>query len=114
MKSVIYIHEFLPSVIATRKSVSVLKNELDKIKEGNTISLDFTNIVLVSRSFANEIVQLCKNSLKKIELVNFNSNISLIIKAVENTIVGKQKSYDNIPVTSFSNKSELFDFLATV
>ena len=114
MKTIIHIRDFLPSVIGTRKSIAILTDEMDKIKTEDSIILDFSNIILISRSFANEIIHIANSKQYNIELANINENISLIIRSVENTLSGKNKVYDNIPVTSFNNNKELFDFLATV
>jgi hypothetical protein len=114
MKTILYIHEFLPPVIATRKSIAIIKNEVEKFQSENIIVFDFSNIILISRSFANEIIQFAKSKPGKIEFSNLNNNILLIMKSVENTWTAKNKTYDNIPVTYFNNNAELFEFLATV
>jgi hypothetical protein len=112
MKQSVIINKYFPKTIATRKAISVLKNEIDLIK-GNVYEFDFSNITFISRSFADEFLKFIKSAEIDWVLKKMNSNVKAIIEAVRNTQESPHSAYDHIAITRFKNEAELNHFLTT-
>lgn len=78
---------FNSSSLITRKSASIIFDEISKIQEDNII-LDFHGIKYTSRSFLNELIS--KDSKfhllnKNVDYVNMSSDISKLYNLVKNS-----------------------------
>jgi len=114
MKSSIQIKEILSPFISSRASIDIVKKEINRFGELNIILIDFDDVVLISSSFAHELVLLSKNIKQKIEIINANKNILSIIQSVKNRTSQKLKDYDDVPVTRYKNDQDLQDFLKAI
>ena len=113
MDKIIYIQDFLPAVIATRKAISFFETDMH-LTAGSSYVFDFTKIFFISRAFADELYKfLIKNNIE-FEFKNANSNILEIFNAVQKNRSGKPDSYHEIAVTSFSKKKDLVQFLSLI
>ena len=112
MKHTIYIHNYFPSVISTRKAISNLSDNLFLNTEDDYL-FDFSEIAFISRSFADEFVKYLKNSDISWQLCNMNANVKAMLDVVNRTAKSKRPDFDYVAITSFRNKNELNQFLAT-
>ena len=114
MKQVLKIEEFFPQIIATRVSV---KEFLCKQVNPNTssVELDFSNVIFISRSAADEFVTFFEQKSLKHKFLNLNENIKKMFKAVNKTHSYKKiRSFRDVPIVSFNSYSDLNDFLAVL
>ncbi|MDA3856053.1 MAG: hypothetical protein PF569_07355 [Candidatus Woesearchaeota archaeon] len=73
---------------------STARHLFDIIIEENITTLDFKNIEFISRSFANELLKLEKETKLKLEKINMSSNVSFMIKfALENRTEDSKTNY---------------------
>ena len=113
MDKTIYIQDFLPSIIATRKAISFFEEDM-QLKPYSSYVFDFTNVFFISRAFADELFKFFKSNNIQFEFQNANSNILEIFKAVQKNRSKKTQSYHEIAVTSFSKNDELAQFLSLI
>ncbi len=89
--------------LATRISA---QNLFEKIIKENTLELDFSNVLIVSRSFANEFVNLEKTHNIKIKKLNMNKDIKYMFenadKPLDNDILARNK-YSTTSVEKYAN-----------
>ena len=113
MDKTIYIQDFLPAIIATRKAISFFEKDM-QFNADSSYVFDFTNIFFISRAFADELLKfLIKNNIE-FKFKNANSNILEIFNAVQKNRSSKLYSYHEIAVTSFSKKKDLVQFLSMI
>lgn len=78
--------------LATRESARVLFN---KLKENNDFELDFTNVLIASRSFANELLKLEKENNIAVKKLNLNDEVKFMFdtadKILDNDILSRNK-----------------------
>lgn len=79
----IKIRNILSVDLALRDSANQFFDYVDSLPE-NQITIDFTGIISISRSFAHQYVTRRFNSNKTISEVNIPLNISKMFKVVEN------------------------------
>ncbi len=77
-------------LIFREQAISLRKSIFKKIKmsENNEIFLDLSKVVFMSRSFADELINLIENfklENKKIKLINQSPVIEKLLNAVKNT-----------------------------
>jgi hypothetical protein len=113
MSHIIYIQEYLPSIIATRSSINSFK-ERSAFKTGDSYIFDFSNIVFISRSFTDEFLKYLKSSNIQWRIKNANQNINAMFSVVSHSQKSSQKDYDKVAITSFKTDSDLMNFLATI
>jgi hypothetical protein len=113
MDKTIYIQDFLPSIIATRKAISYFENDI-KLKANASYIFDFTNIFFISRAFADELFKYFKSNNIEFEFKNANSNIIEIFSAVQKNSSRKFNSYHEIAITSFDKRKDLVQFLSVI
>ena len=114
MKKLIHIKDYFPAYISSRKSINILKSQIDFNIIGRDIEFDFSDIVFISRSFAHEFIQYTKFEKLNAEFSNMNTNVSTMFSAVKKSEVSSRSSFNEIPVTSLKNKTELDGFFATI
>lgn len=114
MKKQIHIKDFYPAFISSRKSISILKKQVDFTTTGRDIIFDFSEIVFISRSFAHEFIKFAKSNNLNFDFANTNINVSAMFAAVRKTETSGRRRFDNIPVTTFKNKEELNSFFSTI
>lgn len=112
MKQIINIQDYYPSIIATRKAISILKSEVAFFEKKKYV-FSFSNISFISRSFADEFIKYLKSSNIEWELKNTNSNVHAIVKAVLKSHENFRSDYDHIAITQFESENELNKFLTT-
>jgi len=112
MKHTIYIHNYFPSVISTRKAISKLSDNLFLNAEDN-YDFDLSEIDFISRSFADEFVKYIKNSGINWQLCNMNAGVKAMLEVVNRTAESKKRDLDYVAITSFRKKNDLNKFLAT-
>lgn len=89
--------------LATRESA---QNLFKKIVKANIMELDFADVSIVSRSFANEFVNLEKEYNIKIKKLNMNKDINYMFKnasrPLNNDILSRNK-YSTTSVEKYAN-----------
>lgn len=89
--------------LATRISA---QNLFEKIIKENIFELDFSNVLIVSRSFANEFINLEKNHNIKIKKINMSKDIKYMFenadKPLDNDILARNK-YVTTSVEKYAN-----------
>lgn len=113
MTRTIYIQDFFPSIITTRSSISIFKNEMN-IVDGVSYTFDFTNIHFISRAFADELYKFIKAEALDTKFCHANANILAIYGAVKKSTENPRKNYEQIPITRFKSDDELFEFLSII
>ncbi len=113
MDSTIYIQNFLPSIIATRKAISFFEKDM-QLKTNSSYIFDFTNIFFISRAFADELLKFLTLNKIQFKFKNANSNIMEIFSAVQKNHSCKSNSYHDIAVTSFNKNEDLVHFLSLI
>lgn len=110
MKKVIFLKDFYPSIIATRKAISILTSEVSFI-EGVDYVFDFQDITFISRSFADEFVKHLKSSHIHWSFNNINANIQAIFDAVKKSHEQNRSNFDYVAITKFESEKEFNQFL---
>lgn len=113
MKHTIYIQNYLPSVISTRKAIENLTRSIILSNE-EEYSFDFASIIFISRSFADEFIKYITNSDIHWSIVNANPNVSAMFEAINRSKKDSNRSFDHVAITSFPNKLDLNHFLTTI
>lgn len=113
MDNTIYIQDFLPSIIATRKAISFFEKDM-QLKICSSYVFDFTNIFFISRAFADELFKFLTLNKIQFKFKNANPNISEIFNVVQKNRYSKSYSYHEIAVTSFSKNEDLVKFLSLI
>lgn len=113
MDSTIYIQDFLPSTIATRKAISFFEKDM-KLETNSSYIFDFANIFFISRAFADELFKFLTSNKIQFKFINANPNIEEIFKAVQKKHSSKSHSYHKIAVTSFNKNEDLVHFLSLI
>lgn len=113
MDKTIYIQDFLPSIIATRKAISLFEKDM-QLDSSSSYIFDFTNIFFISRAFADELLKFLNSNKIEFEFKNANSNILEIFNAIQKNRSKKSHFYHEIAITSFSKKDELAHFLSMI
>ena len=111
MKNKIVIQDYLPSIIATRAALCSLQEHIN-LEEEKEYIFDFKNITFISRSFADEFLKYIKSSNIQWKFIHINKNISSIFHAIENA--SQNSNYDVVPITRFSNSSDLTNLLSII
>jgi hypothetical protein len=113
MKLTIYIKDYFPVMISTRKAITNLSSKV-KLEAKNEYTFDFTDIVFVSRSFTDEFLKFLKSTNAKWQLKNTNSNVKAMLDAVKKSQEFNKNDFDYVAITRFKNKADLNSFLATI
>lgn len=113
MDSTIYIQDFLPSIIATRKAIVFFEKDM-QLKANSSYTFDFANIFFISRAFADELFKFLTFNNIQFKFKNANPNIEEIFKAVQKNRSSKSYSYHEIAVTSFNKNEDLVHFLSLI
>lgn len=110
---IIDIKEYLPSIISTRSSIKELIEAFSFDNQHKYI-FDFTDISLISRSFADEFYKFVTNSDIDYSIQNANQNIENMLNAVSKISKKDIKSdVSNITFTYFKNNNDLHNFLSS-
>jgi hypothetical protein len=112
MKTTIYIKDYFPAFISTRKSIQLFKDNVS-LKKGGSYIIDFIDIIFISRSFADELIKYLNDIPVKFRFANQNSNINAILVVVQKTQTPVERHFDHIAITYFANRQELSSYLAT-
>lgn len=112
MKTMILIKDFYPSTISTRKSISILKDQIILIK-GKKYIFDFSGISFISRSFADEFLKYLKNSKIKWSFKNTNADIQAILNAVKKSQESTRSNTNYVTIEKFKSDKEIHQFLAS-
>ena len=113
MAETIYIQDFMPSIIVSRKAISYFEDDM-KLKNDTSYIFDFSNITFISRSLTDELINYFKAKNIAFELRNTKSNIEEIFKAVQKNRSKRSRSYHEIAITSFDNRKDLTQFLYAI
>ncbi len=94
---------YLNKNLATR---ALAENLFKKIVNENILELDFSGVLIVSRSFANEFVNLEKVHNIKIKKINMKKDVKYMFnnadKPLDNDILARNK-YSTISVEKYAN-----------
>lgn len=109
----IYIKDYFPVMISTRKAITNLNSKV-KFEARNEYIFDFTDIVFVSRSFSDEFLKFLKSANIIWKFKNANSNIKAMLDAVKKSQEFDKNAFDYVAITRFKSKADLNSFLATI
>lgn len=112
----ILISKFISKELRSRTEA---KKILSKVMEQNTTSItfDFSEVVFMSRSFADELCNTFNELEKKkikVQTINKCDIIDLIFNIVEANRGNRKKVKENSQVKEFSDIDELSSFLSTI
>lgn len=113
MKTIIYIKDYLPAFVSSRKSIQLIKDNVS-FEQGGSYVFDFSDITFISRSFADELLKYLKEQSIKFKFKNRNKNIEVIMAVVERTQTPKERHFDHIAITSYKSRKELNGLLETL
>jgi hypothetical protein len=113
-KKVIYIKDYLPSIIATRSAILDITSNISFQSEIHYI-FDFSEVIFISRSFADEFYKHLIKYKIKWSLKNANKNVENMLKVVSKQKTNKLRecNFKEISFTSFKNTNELHQFLSS-
>lgn len=100
MKKVLILNENL----ATRESA---RNLFNKVINENITNLDFSKVKIISRSFANEFINLEKENKLKISKDNMSNNLKKMILTADVSFDNDILSKESYKIISISNLASL-------
>lgn len=112
MGKVIKISELIGTDVRSRSNAGIIQAELDG--ENGNISLDFSGVTFVSRSFADELCNILDNN-SNVKLVNTIQIVKTMIDIVKEGRTKKRvRVVDNSEIKEFDTMESLSSFLATI
>ena len=111
LSSEIKISDLMPITLDTRESASKLAELIIEAGE-HTVELDFTNIIFMSRSFADQFHKELYNCESTVEISIKNADVSILdmLRAVSKTQHSRKAIKKNYQLISFNSLSKLEDF----
>jgi len=113
METTIYIKDYLPAFVSSRKSIQLIKDKVS-LRKGGSYVFDFIEISFISRSFADELIKYLKEHSIKFQFRNHNQNIEAILSVVQKTQKPIERHFDNIAITFYRNRQDLKGLLTTL
>lgn len=112
MDKILKIAELISSDIRSRANVNIIRSAIDGVNKN--IILDFTDVIFMSRSFADELYNLLNES-KNISLSNMNDIVQSMFNAVEQGRTSKRIfESESSEIKEFDDMKSLASFLATI
>lgn len=109
----IKIVEKISDIIVTRQTIkSLFQNK--KFVNYDKIIFDFSKVTFISRTAADQLYKENKKSKYNIEIINLSSNVTKMLKVVEQTQNGSPRQLYEVPIIKFKNKTTLSNFLSTI
>lgn len=110
--SIIKICDIMPMTLDTRESATKLVNIIKDEGIEQPIELDFTNIIFMSRSFADQFHKELYKSEKAFDITIKNADIHILdmLKAVSSTQTKRKTIKKNYRILSFNSLSRMEDF----
>lgn len=111
----ISLFEQFGETLNTRENVVSL---FDRIKTKNItkVTLDFTAVSFISRSFADQLIKEKSQLVDgySFSYLNANDNVLRMLREVEKTQQPKKKAYKELPVFKFSNQKNIDEYLFSI
>lgn len=109
----INISKLVTKNIATRQAIDLVKREVFALPnlKNFTIELDFADVDFISRSFADELINLrkqVKNKNTTIEFINTNNEVDNMLKIVSVQKASKGVKKINLPVRDLETMAYQF------
>lgn len=115
--STISVHELLGSSIHTREASAELMRIIEN-EPCDYVELDFSSIVYISRSFADQFhtdkLNCIANTQKNIVVLNANDHIIRMLQAVATSAKPHRVPSKSIPVYKYTSPAQLESFLLSI
>lgn len=112
MDKIFKIAELISMDIRSRANVNIIRSAIDGIEEN--ITLDFTDVAFMSRSFADELYNLVSGH-KNISLSNMNGFVDSMYDAVVQGRKSKRVfEAESSEIKEFDDMKSLASFLSTI
>jgi GMP synthase PP-ATPase subunit len=111
----IEIKQILSLTLDSREAASSLVDMLKAEEAGSKIVLDFSDIIFMSRSFADQFHKEIYSGEQPLDIMIKNADVSILdmLRAVSNTQNSRRKIKKNYQILSYNNLSQLEDFTFT-
>lgn len=108
----IKILDLLPETLDTRESAIHLAEHIHAEYLNSQIELDFSGILFMSRSFADQFYKEFYKADKEIELLIKNADVQVIeiLNVVSRTQTRRQKKSAHYKILEYSNLQQLSDY----
>ncbi|UKJ06243.1 STAS-like domain-containing protein [Solitalea lacus] len=106
--------DLLPNTLDTREGASKLVHVIkEELKDNNKIELDFSDVVFMSRSFADQFHKEINTGDNKFDIVfkNIDYSITEMLAIVSKTQTHRKPINKSYQVLSFNELSKMSDFI---
>ena len=112
MKTIV-LKDSLGTDIRSRKNAQVIKELL--LTSGNQITIDFQDIVFISRSFTDELYNVINvYNTKRVTFVNVPDNVNKMLNAVKTSRkTARKRIKEQAEIKYFDNIQTLSEYLVT-
>lgn len=114
---IIKIAELIDTNLHSRDAAQILFENLDTLQNANKIMLDFSDVIYMSRSFADQFHKEMQKSINLgvlIEVQNANEHIIEILKAVAKTQNSTNRQRPILPYIEFANDKDFENYLLAI
>ncbi len=112
MGKIIKIAEIIGTDVRSRSNAGIIQAEIDG--EVNEVTIDFSNVTFVSRSFVDELCNIM-DKCDNVKLKNMTSFIQSMVDAVKQGRNQKRvRNNDNSEIKEFEDIESLSSFLLTI
>lgn len=98
----------------TRENVKHLFAKFKEDSSDENIVLDFTDVIFMSRSFADQLVKAINSSNFQVELMNMNLDIQEMYRIVQRTQKNNRNIEYKLPILRFSTQKQLENYLWSI
>jgi len=111
----ISLFEQFGETLNTREAVASLFEKI-KTEAVTSVTLDFSYVTFVSRSFTDQLIKEKLSLSEKVDFIflNADDNVLRMLREVKKTQNLKKRVYKQIPVFKFSSKSKLDEYLISI
>lgn len=83
MAKTIKVATLLSTDIRSRLNADAIRREMGKLADGDDINIDMTGVVFISRSFADELLNIKEKCLdRKVDITNASGNVRDMLNVV--------------------------------
>jgi anti-anti-sigma regulatory factor len=114
---IIKIAELIDTNLHSRDAAQILFENLDTLQTANKIVLDFSDVIYMSRSFADQFHKEMQKSIALgvvVEVLNCNDHVTEILKAVAKTQNSTNRQRPVLPYIEFANEKDFENYLLAI
>lgn len=94
MKKTINIAKLISTDIRSRANANLIRDEIDKL-QNSIVEIDMTSVVFVSRSFADELLEIQKTGGKCIDIINARGEVKDMLEIVSASRIQKRTYHES-------------------